>query len=89
MGGSLIFCSAVEAFAGLLCPHLVLEGAGVVNDVGTDDRGVNRKEILKVGSQCYKLSQYQTSRFSVIGEVVFTREIIYINRCETRLRIRF
>lgn len=86
MGGSLIFYSAVEAFAGLLCPRLVLEGTGVVNDVGTDDRGVSRKEILKVESQCYKLSQYQTSSFSVVGEVVFTREISYINQCETRLQ---
>lgn len=89
MRGSLIFCSAVEAFAGLLCPHLVLEGSGGVNDVGTNNRGMSRKGILKVESQCYKLPQYQTSRFLVVGEVVFTGEISYINQCETRLQTRF
>jgi len=89
MRASIIFCSAVEAFAGLFCPCLVLEGAGLVNDVCTDRRGMSRKEILKVESQCFKLSQYQTSRFSVIGEVVFTREISYINQSETGLQTRF
>lgn len=86
MGVNLIFCSAVEAFAGLLCPRFVREGTGVINDVATDNGGMSRKEILKVESQCYKLSQDQTSRFSVVGEVVFTREISYINQCETRLQ---
>lgn len=32
---SFVFCSALSS-AGLLCPHLVLEGAGGVSDVGTN-----------------------------------------------------
>lgn len=64
----------------------MLEGAGDVNDVSTHGRGMSRKEVLKVESQCYKLSWYQTSRFSAVGEIVFTGEISYINQCETGLQ---
>lgn len=45
----LIFCSALSS-AGLLCPHLVLEGADGVSDVGT-----NVSSELEVKSLSYKL----------------------------------
>lgn len=58
---SLIFCSALSS-AGLLCPHLVLEGAGSVSDVGTNVSSEKERD-LEVKSVSYKLSQQQTSRF--------------------------
>lgn len=80
MGGkkSFIFCSALSS-AGLLCPHLVLEGAGGVSDVGTNVSSEEERD-LEVKSPSYKLSQQQTGRSWVVGEVVFTGEISYINQ---------
>lgn len=46
----------------------------------------NQKTVLQVESWHYTLSPSQTSRLSVVGEVVFR---IFVNQCETGLQMSF